>query len=257
MPKVKRSLFKTFLNTGTIEAPVWSLIGRGVTAGSIAYNPKVEEEHYIHEDSATAVVESYSPKYAIEASAIAGDAVYDYLDALRIGRSVFEDVVTEAVNVWAYKTPIAGYYPAERALCSVQVDEFGGEGGAAVKLNYTVNLIGDPTPGRLLPGTTPLWSNLKSTSDATTLATLTLGSGTLSPLFASDKTNLFYTTSIAAATVSLKSTKAGAVIVQKCNGDVVAQEADATLVMGANTITIEVTAGGVTDVYVIQATRTE
>jgi len=257
MPKVKRSLFKTFLNTGTIEEPVWSLIGSGVTGGAIAYNPKVEEEHYIHEDSATTVVEGYAPKYGIEASAIVGDAVYDFLDGLRIGRSVFDDVLAEVVNVWAYKTPICGYYPAERVLCTVQVDEFGGEGGSSVKLNYTVNLIGDPILGRLLPGTTPIWSNLVTASADTTLTTLVLGSGMLTPLFASDKTNLFYTTSIAAAAVSLESTKSGATIVQKCNGVVVDQEDDADLELGENIITIEVTAGDVTDIYVIQATRTE
>lgn len=257
MPKVKRSLFKTFLNTGALESPVWSLIGVGVTAGSIAYNPKVEEETYIHEDNATVTIESYAPKFTIEAIAIVGDAVYDYLDALRTGRSVLDDVLAEAVNVWAYKTPIAGYYPAERVLCSLQVDDFGGDGGSSVKLNYTVNFIGDPVLGKLLPGTTPVWSNLVATSADTTLTTLVLGSGTLAPLFASDKTNLFYTTSIAAATVTLASTKSGATIVQKCNGTEVSQGAAASLNLGSNTITIEVTKGAVVNTYVIQATRTE
>ena len=36
---------------------------------------------------------------------------------------------------------------------SIQVDSFGGDGGTAVKLNYTVNFIGDPVVGTFNPTT--------------------------------------------------------------------------------------------------------
>jgi hypothetical protein len=255
MTKIKRSQFRTFLNIGTVESPDWALIGDGVTTGAIAYNPKTTEENYIHEDSATIVVESYAPNMPLESIAIAGDDVFDFLDTLRKGRSVLSAAEAEVVNVWMYKAAIGGFYPAERQTVSIQIDEFGGEGGAAAKLNYVVNFVGEPEIGRFSPLALE-FSSLNATA-ATTLTALTLGSGTLAPLFATDKSNLFYTTSIAAETVTVASVLATAdSIVQECNGDVVAQGDPATLVLGENTITIAVTEGAVTSTYIIKATRT-
>lgn len=255
MAKIKRSQFRTFLNTGSVGTPTWSLIGDGVTTGAIQYNPKTSEETYIHEDSASIAVESYAPTMPLESIAVSGDAVFEYIDTLRKGRSVLSAAVAEVVNVWMYKASIGGFYPAEKQSVSLQVDEFGGDGGTAAKLNFTVNFVGDPTIGRFSP--TLGWSDLNATA-ATTLTSLTLGSGTLAPLFAADESNLFYTTSIAAETVTVASVLATAdSIVQKCNGDTVEQEAAATLVLGENTISIAVTEGAVTSTYYIKATRTE
>ena len=147
MAKIKRSQLMTFMNTTPSAAATYSLIGDGVTGGSISYNPQVEEETYIHQDSATVTVESYSPKLSLEASAVAGDAVFDFIDALRVARAVLADAQTDIVNVWAYESGCPTAYPAEKQNVSIQVDEFGGEGGSSVKINYTVNFIGDPIPG--------------------------------------------------------------------------------------------------------------
>ena len=147
MAKIKRSQLMTFMNTTPSGAATYSLIGDGVTGGSISYNPQVEEETYIHQDSATITVESYSPKLSLEASAVAGDAVFDFIDALRVARAVLADAQTDIVNVWAYESGGPTAYPAEKQNVSIQVDEFGGEGGSSVKINYTVNFIGDPIPG--------------------------------------------------------------------------------------------------------------
>jgi hypothetical protein len=254
MPKIKRSQFRSFLNTGTVPSPTWSLIGDGVTSGVIAYNPKTSEETYIHEDSASISVESYAPNMPLESTAIAGDAVYEFIDALRKSRAVLALAEAEAANVWLYKTAIGGFYPAERQAVSLQVDEFGGDGGAAAKMKYTVNFLGNPVLGRYNP-LLGKFSNLNA-PDANTLTSLTLGSGTLTPLFSADHSNLFYTTTIAAATVTIASVLSGATIVQKCNGIVVVQSDPASLNLGENTISIEVTVAGVTAIYYIKATRT-
>lgn len=147
MSKIKRSQVMTFLNTTPSSSATYNLIGSGVTAGSIAYNPKVEEETYIHEDNATVTVEGYAPKLPLEAAAVAGDAVFEYIDGLRIARAVMADAETDVVNVWAYKSGGPTAYPAEKQTVSIQVDEFGGDGGSSTKINYTINYIGDPTPG--------------------------------------------------------------------------------------------------------------
>jgi hypothetical protein len=150
---VKRSDFKTFLNTGTTETPVWSLIGEGITTGSINYNPQSSEEIYIHQDSGTTTIDGYKPTFPVEATAKKGDAAFDFVDAKRKARAVGGDAQAEIVNVWLYETEATGAWPAEKQNVNIQIDEFGGDGGQSAKINYTLNYMGDPVPGTFNPST--------------------------------------------------------------------------------------------------------
>src|SRR4051794_5435222 len=109
---IKRSQIKSFLNTGVVETPVWSVIGKGITTGAIEYNPATVEETYIDEDSGTTMIEGYKPTMPIEGTGMAGDPAFDYLDNLRVTRAVLGSAQGEVVNVWLYKTETSGAYPA-------------------------------------------------------------------------------------------------------------------------------------------------
>jgi hypothetical protein len=149
--KIKRSLWKTFINTTPSIAATWVLINPGVTSAKIGMNPKTTEETYIHEDSASISVDSYAPNLPIEGSVTNAEAAFEYLDAFRKTRAVLASAETEIVNVWLYKPDAAGLYLAEKQNVSIQIDKFGGEGGKAVKLNYTINFLGDPEVGTFDP----------------------------------------------------------------------------------------------------------
>jgi hypothetical protein len=145
--KIKRSEIQTFMDTTPTSTATYSLIGDGVKSGKISYNPKITEETYIHEDSATITVDSYAPTMPVEATAKSGDAVFEFVDALRVARAVLADAETTIVNVWMYETGGPTAYPAEEQAVSIQIDDFGGDGGTATTINYTINYIGDPVPG--------------------------------------------------------------------------------------------------------------
>lgn len=149
--KVKRSQFALFLNTGTAETPTWSLVGDGVTEMSIAYNPQTSEVVYINQDSGVTDVESYKPTIAAPMTAMAGDPVFDYVDAIRMERKVLTDCVTECLLVYLYKDEQSGAYPAEKNACGVQIDEFGGAGGESTKLSFKLNLQGNAVSGVFNP----------------------------------------------------------------------------------------------------------
>lgn len=151
--KVKRSQFATYMDTTPSAAATWSLIGDGITDASVNMNPQTSEEVYIHQDSGSTEVESYKPTMPIEASCMAGDAVWEFIDTLRKDRAVLGDAYTDIVNVWLYETPTAGEYPAELQPVAIQIDTFGGPGGESNKINYTINYRGDPTPGTFNPTT--------------------------------------------------------------------------------------------------------
>lgn len=154
---VKRSEFASFLNTGTTAIPVWSLLGDGITAAKINYNPETVSEVYIHQDSGTKEIESYAPDMPIEATCKNGDAVFDFVDNLRQTRAVLDAAKTEILNVWKYMTGGPTAYPAEKQACSIQVEDFGGDGGKSNKINFTINYIGDPVAGTF-NATTPAFT---------------------------------------------------------------------------------------------------
>jgi hypothetical protein len=145
--KIKRSEIQTFLNTTPLAAATYALLGDGVVSGKISYNPKTSEETYINEDSATITLESYAPTLPVEMTAKFGDTVFDFVDNLRVTRAVLADAETDIVNVWAYEAGGPTAYPAEKQNVSIQINDFGGDGGQAAKINYTINFVGDPVVG--------------------------------------------------------------------------------------------------------------
>lgn len=153
MGKIKRSLIASFLNTGTAETPKYSLIGDGVTEQTISYNPQTSEETYIHQDSGNTDIESYKPTINNPMTAIKGDEVFEYVDDIRVKRKVLDEAVTDIVIVYLYKDATGSAYPAEKNRCAVQIDDFGGAGGESAKLNFTLNLQGDPIQGTFDPKT--------------------------------------------------------------------------------------------------------
>jgi hypothetical protein len=130
-----------------LAAATYELLGDGVTSGAIEYNPKTTEETYIHEDSGSTSVDSYSPTLPVEASAKKDDPVFEFIDALRIARAVLGDAETDIVNVWMYEAGGPTAYPAEKQTVSVQIEKFGGDGGQATKINFTINFVGAPVVG--------------------------------------------------------------------------------------------------------------
>lgn len=151
--KIKRSLFAIFLNTTPKETATYALMGQGITSHKVDYSPETSDETYVSQDSGTTDVESYKPKISTQQTAIQGDPVFDYVNSLRKKRAVLDAARTDIVMVDLYETPVSSKYPAEKNTVSIQVDDFGGDGGKSVEINYTVNMVGDPIIGTFDPTT--------------------------------------------------------------------------------------------------------
>lgn len=149
----KRKTFKTFLNTGTVGTPAWKLLGDGVGTAKVAYNGQLTDETFIHEDNATVDLDSLKANMPVKQQAKVGDNVFDYVDNLRITRATGSAARSEVVNVWLYKTPSGGAYPAERQTVTIVPDDFGGDGGKVAEMNYTIHYVGDPVLGTFNPTT--------------------------------------------------------------------------------------------------------
>lgn len=148
MPKVKRSQFWTFINTTPLAAATYVKLGVGVTSALVNYNPEVTTETYIHEDTATTILERYAPNIPVEATCNNTDAVFEFIDNLRRTRAILTDAETDILLVYGYETPTAtDNYPAEKQPVSIQIDTFGGEGGLSNKINFTISFRGAATTG--------------------------------------------------------------------------------------------------------------
>lgn len=146
MAKIKRSEILTYMDV-VPSTEDYELLGDGVTTGLINMNPKTTEETYIHEDNATITVDSYAPTLPVEMTCVTGDAVFEFIDGLRKSRAVLDSAETTIVNVWNYESGGPTAAPAEQQTVSIQIDSFGGEGGKATKINFTINFVGDPVAG--------------------------------------------------------------------------------------------------------------
>ena len=144
--KVKRSDFASFLNVGTKDSLKWARMGKGITSQQIAYNPQTTRETFIDEDSATTSVDSYAPTMNTPQTAYAGDPVFDFVDDLRQRRAVGADCEAEMLLVYIYDGE-GSVYAAEKQKIAIQVDDFGGDGGASNVINYTLNFVGESEKG--------------------------------------------------------------------------------------------------------------
>ncbi|MCD7722691.1 MAG: hypothetical protein LUH82_01890 [Clostridiales bacterium] len=148
LTKIKTSKIAAFINTGTSSTPTWSRI-RKQSELKLKYDAETTEETYIDEDSKTTEIESYAVSFEGEHVAFIGDPVFEYLDGLRQARLVGEDAKTEIVIVNIYDSDsTTGAYSAEKNEATIQISEFGGEGGGGTaSISYTCSFNGDPTYG--------------------------------------------------------------------------------------------------------------
>jgi hypothetical protein len=145
--KIKRSDYKTYINTTPSSSATYVLLGDGITSLKVNYNPKTTDETYIHQDTADISVDSYAPTMPVQMTAKNGDPAFEYLDGLRKSRAVLAACETDIVNVWAYETGGPSAYPAEKQSVSIQIDDFGGDGGKVNVMNFTINFKGTATTG--------------------------------------------------------------------------------------------------------------
>ncbi len=146
MDKIKTSKIAAFVNTGKTAAEVWSRI-RKQSELKLAYDAETEEDTFVDEEAPTTSVERYKVSIDGEMVAFVGDPLFDYLDNLRQSRATGTAAETDVLLVYLYDAKESAY-AAEKNRASIQIKDFGGEGGGGTaSISYTITLIGDPTKG--------------------------------------------------------------------------------------------------------------
>ncbi len=147
MAIVNRAERKHYLNTGSVNVPVWSPIGEGFTEFMESKNAVSYSRRYIHEATKRTDVTGYAPVIDYEFEVYRDNPVIEILreitDREMCGDRAQVDILT--VDLFD-ETAASGVYRAIRRRYSVIPDECG-EGTDALCYTGTMKAVGDIIPG--------------------------------------------------------------------------------------------------------------
>lgn len=145
----------SFMNTGTKEAPVWSLIGEGFSDLTENLNPKTRDTHYIHNTSGTSSVIGYAPTFDFTAELDKADPVVLFIANIGRDRKVAAECETEIVNVYTWiEGKTAKTQLAYKQQIAIKVDNSGsGAAGDVMALTGSLLYKGDAIKGEWDPAT--------------------------------------------------------------------------------------------------------
>ena len=91
LTRLKKHRTIPFLNTGTVNAPVWARIGKS-TVFDMVLNAQTEDNNFIEDEMITTEIVSYKPELAQELQCNKGDAAFDFLYDMFFNLPTGEDV---------------------------------------------------------------------------------------------------------------------------------------------------------------------
>lgn len=108
LTRLKKHRTIPFLNTGTVEEPVWARIGKS-TVFDLVLNAQTEENNFIEDEMKTTEIMSYSPSLAQELQCNKGDPAFDYLYDMFYSLPTGEDVKKNLLIVFDGDTGEGAY----------------------------------------------------------------------------------------------------------------------------------------------------
>ena len=145
--KAKRSLWYTFLNTGTDTSPTWVREGKFASDMTVQMNPQTSTTQDVTQDTAETDITGYQPNIPVSKSVSKTDPAFKFIDKIRRKRKILSDAYAQILNVDVFNESDSGTYPAELQNVSIQIDSFGGSAADPLTISYTYNYRGDPVPG--------------------------------------------------------------------------------------------------------------
>lgn len=148
MAKVMRAKVLHYLNTGTVQAPTWSLINEGVSSLSTNFNLETEEEAYIADSAKTKYTTGLSPETSFEMNRVKGDTANDKIFTLVWTRKIGTDADMQLCTVNTSATATNGdQYPAIKDTVNLIYDSIGDEAIKPLKIAVKLTHNGNPTTG--------------------------------------------------------------------------------------------------------------
>ncbi len=139
---MKRSLYASFMDIGGSNGENFVRMGKGISEMSEAYNAEEESNQYIHEDSATNELISYSPTFDVTQKCYADEPIFMFVDELRKNLAVEEDAKVNCLKVYLYSQLAENVYEAAKINTTIVISDFD-----AKEITYSVKQNGDQEKG--------------------------------------------------------------------------------------------------------------
>lgn len=135
--KIKRSQYQKFLDTTPSSTATWKVIGIGINEANVEYNPQVNTEKWIIEDTARSDHESNQKQLPVTQKCYKNDPEFEYINSCRDKLNCVSHILE--IDTW---NGSQGSYPAKKSDCLITVTSYSGE-----EIEYTIYFNGDPTDG--------------------------------------------------------------------------------------------------------------
>lgn len=144
---VTRNKRQSYMNTGTVNSPAYSLIGEGFTSLAESKNPSEYSRHYVHEATERTDVTGYAPSIAYALDVYSDDPciqkIIEITDKEEVGAAAQVEVVN--VNLFEPGTTTGTYVAYKRSYAVVPGNV--GEGTDALNYTGTFKAVGDAIKG--------------------------------------------------------------------------------------------------------------
>lgn len=137
LEKIKRNKYQKFIDTTPSSTATWKVLGIGITEANVAYNPQVDTEKWIIEDTARSDHSSNQKQISVTQKCYKGDPEFAFINAGRDKLNYTSHILE--IDTWG---GTAGSYPAKKSDCLITVTSYSGE-----EIEYTIYFNGDPIGG--------------------------------------------------------------------------------------------------------------
>ena len=135
--KNKRSQYQKFLDITPNSTASWKVIGIGISEANVEYNPQVDTEKWIIEDTARSDHSSNQKQLSVTQKCYKGDPEFEFINSGRDKLNYVSHILE--IDTWNGN---GGSYPAKKSDCLITVTSYSGE-----EIEYTIYFNGDPTDG--------------------------------------------------------------------------------------------------------------
>ena len=135
--KNKRSQYQKFLDVAPASTASWKVIGIGISEASVEYNPQVDSEQWIIEDSARNDHTGNQKQLSVTQKCYKNDPEFEFINAGRDKLNYVSHILE--IDTWNGNQ---GSYPAKKSDCLITVTSYSGE-----EIEYTIYFNGDPVDG--------------------------------------------------------------------------------------------------------------
>lgn len=136
--KILRSRYQKFLDITPSSTATYKIIGIGINEASVEYNPQVDTEKWIIEDTARSDHSSNQKQLSVTQKCYKNDPEFEFINSCRDKLNCTSHILE--IDTW--EKDANDKYPAKQSDCLITVTSYSGE-----EIEYTIYFNGDPVEG--------------------------------------------------------------------------------------------------------------